>query len=76
MAGQSLFAILKQLLHEGTSDVVFNHEFLAATQALSLCAVTAERFTAYDNFLTRTPPTDPLAQRENKWICRFQVRPP
>lgn len=45
--------------------------FLAASQALSLCTVTAERFTAYDNFVSRTPPTNPLAQRENKWLITY-----
>lgn len=46
--------------------------YLAAAQALSLCTVTAERFTAYDNFVSRTPPTNTLAQRENKWLIEFE----
>lgn len=45
--------------------------FLAATQALTLCTVAAERLTAYDNFISRIPPTNPLAQRENKWLITY-----
>lgn len=40
--------------------------------AVTLGTLATERVIAEDNFLSRTRPTDPTAQRENKWLFLYE----
>lgn len=44
----------------------------SAIDGITLGTLATERILAQDNFLSRARPTDPTAQRENKWLYLYE----
>jgi len=49
----------------------FITSFVAATNAITIGQEAKQTVTARDTLVSTSPAASPLAQRENKWLCRY-----